>query len=80
MEPAVDGAGANRAAADGAGAEGRYYVLLTNRVHPSRDPRRFPAVRRAFHHHAAALARPVDTFRIPAPGTGPGSASTPVGQ
>ncbi|WP_432445712.1 serine hydrolase domain-containing protein [Streptomyces rapamycinicus] len=44
-------------AADGAGAEGRYYVLLTNRVHPSRDPRRFPAVRRAFHHHAAALVR-----------------------
>ncbi|MGW3432886.1 serine hydrolase, partial [Streptomyces melanosporofaciens] len=44
VEPAVDGAGAG----------GRYYVLLTSRVHPSRDPRRLPAVRRAFHHHAAA--------------------------
>ncbi|WP_435848598.1 serine hydrolase domain-containing protein [Streptomyces javensis] len=54
----VNGSGADRAGADGARAEGRYYVLLTNRVHPSRAPRRFPAVRRAFHHHAAALARP----------------------
>ncbi|MFD8456357.1 serine hydrolase domain-containing protein [Streptomyces antimycoticus] len=43
------------------GADGRYYVLLTNRVHPSREPRRFPAVRRAFHHHAAALACASDT-------------------
>lgn len=48
VEPGADGAG------------GRYYVLLTNRVHPSREPRRFPAVRRAFHHHAAALARTTD--------------------
>ncbi|RFU87998.1 class A beta-lactamase-related serine hydrolase [Streptomyces triticagri] len=30
-------------------------VLLTNRVHPRRDGRRFPAVRRAFHHRAARL-------------------------
>ncbi|RII12302.1 D-alanyl-D-alanine-carboxypeptidase/endopeptidase AmpH precursor [Streptomyces sp. YIM 130001] len=34
---------------------GRSYVLLTNRVHPRRDGRRFPAVRRAFHHRAARI-------------------------
>ncbi len=62
------------------GAPGRYYVVLTNRVHPSREPRRFPAVRRAFHHHAAALARRADTLRTPAPATGSGSASMPVGR
>ncbi|MBI0316086.1 hypothetical protein JBF12_24520, partial [Streptomyces javensis] len=54
----VNGSETDRAGADGARAEGRYYVLLTNRVHPSRAPRRFPAIRRAFHHHAAALTRP----------------------
>ncbi|GAB3147812.1 serine hydrolase domain-containing protein [Amycolatopsis stemonae] len=35
-------------------SRGRYYVLLTNRVHPSRD-RDVSAVRRAFHDAAAVL-------------------------
>lgn len=36
-------------------AAGRFHVLLANRVHPRRDGKRFPAVRRAFHHRAARL-------------------------
>lgn len=36
-------------------ATGRYAVLLTNRVHPSRDGDGIVAVRRAFHEAAAAL-------------------------
>nr|WP_206314877.1 serine hydrolase domain-containing protein [Streptomyces coryli] len=40
------------------GTPGRYYALLTNRVHPTREGHRFPAIRRAFHHRAVALARP----------------------
>ncbi|MFF0227688.1 esterase, partial [Streptomyces sp. NPDC004629] len=36
---------------------GRYAVLLTNRVHPSRAGDGITAVRRAFHDEAAAPAR-----------------------
>ncbi len=36
-------------------ASGRYAVLLTNRVHPSRDGDGITAVRHAFHDEAAAL-------------------------
>ncbi|WP_419997466.1 serine hydrolase domain-containing protein [Streptomyces boninensis] len=52
------------------GEPGRYCVLLTNRVHPSREGRRFPAVRRAFHHWAA-------TPRTPAPGTASRDTASP---
>lgn len=30
-------------------ADGRYAILLTNRVHPSREERGFTALRRDFH-------------------------------
>ncbi len=36
-------------------ATGRYTVLLTNRVHPTRVPEGIKAVRHAFHDHAATL-------------------------
>ncbi|MDN5685384.1 MAG: beta-lactamase family protein [Brachybacterium sp.] len=37
-------------------AADRWFVLLTNRVHPSREPRGFDVVRRAFHETAGDAA------------------------
>jgi CubicO group peptidase (beta-lactamase class C family) len=39
-------------------ATGRYAVLLTNRVHPTRVPEGIGAIRRSFHDHAATLPPP----------------------
>ncbi|WP_020499619.1 serine hydrolase domain-containing protein [Sciscionella marina] len=36
-------------------ALGRYFVLLTNRVHPSREPSGIEVLRRRFHEHAVGL-------------------------
>ncbi|MEU6769630.1 serine hydrolase domain-containing protein [Streptomyces sp. NPDC046853] len=48
-------------------AAGRFHVLLANRVHPRRDGRRFPAVRRAFHHRAARLSASPQPWSWPQP-------------